>query len=688
MLILISFSAILAIIAAILWISTICTANALLFIAISTALTAMTVILWIVSLFLTYNQRKKIKLSFILIAGLVTASLLAFLPLCAKEVAKTAPPIFESGFLNFLSALHSTIRLFVIDGDYQTILDFSAESLEGNWVHVYNAVAAVLHIACPLLTARGIVSLFYNFTAYLRYYSGYFKDTYIFSDLNERSIKLARNLKKKDSNRMIVFTDVFKANDEESYELIEQAQEIDAILFKNDITVINFRFHSPKTILYFFIIGEDDSENINQTIYLSKPNNKKNRPPVPGYKSDYKSDYLPNGYDYERKGGDTKIYLFTIHSSSEQLLSSISPQFLKLRRVNDVQSLIYKLLYDEGHYIFQSASESGNIISHPITGEPVKEKIISAVVVGLGLHGTEILKALPWFCQLYPYRVEITAFDKDKVAESRFISQCPELMSEQHNGDYETDGEAHYKITVNPGLPEGCNVNSKEFDNAIEKLENATYVIVALGNDDLNVQVAAKIRILLKRKGKHPFIHAIVYNPDKQSLLQKGSIATGIMYDIHPTGDTSINFSEECIIGSELERAAENRHLAWAHTDEEKEAVWKYDYNYRSSIAAVIHKKFKNKFKVEIGKTDEGEPIYYYHEGVPGADLPKEERKDPKYEYLGKMEHQRWNAYVRSEGYVLPLEGYTRDKLAKTHHHLRPFDELTPEVKANDIDSF
>ncbi len=684
MITLVAVPSVLAIIALILWLATISLSNTLVFIAFSAAVTLGTVILWIASLFFTYSQRKKYKISFVLIAGLVVGALSAFLPLCAKDVALTSPPAFETGFLNLVSALHSTVRLFVIDGDYQTILNFSSETLNGGWVHLYNAIAGILHIACPLLTARGIVSLFYNFTAYLRYYAGFFKDAYVFSDLNDRSIKLARDLKKKSPKRMIIFTDVFKVNDEESYELIEQAQELDAILFKNDITVIDFHFHSPATKLYFFIIGEDDSENINQTIYLSKPSVKKKAQALLGYKT----DYAPSGYDYKRKGGDTRIYLFTIHSSSEQLLSSITPQFLKLRRVNDVQSLVYKLLYDEGHYIFQSATESGNMLSHPLTGEPVPEKLISAVVIGLGFHGTEVLKALPWFCQLYPYRVEITAFDKDKSAESRFTSQCPELMSEEHNGDFDTDGEAHYKITINPEMPDGCNVNSSEFDRAIEKLENTTYVIVALGNDDLNVQVAAKIRILLKRKGKHPFIHAIVYNPDKQSLLQKGSIATGIMYDIHPTGDTSINFSEDCIINSKLEKEAEGRHLAWAHTDEEKEAFWKYDYNYRSSIAAVIHKKFKNKCDFYLGDDKDGTPLYYHHEGVPGADLPKEERQDPKYEYLGKMEHQRWNAYVRSEGYVLPLEGFTRDKLAKTHHHLRPFDELTPEVKANDIDSF
>jgi hypothetical protein len=623
-----------------------------------------------------------------------------FLPICAPDVIATGAKGFWCAILTFISALHNTLRLFVIDGDLETVLNFTGE-LSGSVRHISNGIAGFLYIACPALTATGIMSLFENFTARIRYWWGYSKDAYIFSDLNDQSIKLARSLKQNDKKRkrMIVFTDVFKTNEESSYELIKQAQELDAVLFKSDITVVNFRRHSKKTKLYFFIIGEDETENINQTICLSAK---------PSTLATSSEEYKFNGYDYERKGGDTRVFLFTTHSSSEQQLSSINPDHLKLRRVNAVQSLIYKLLDDEGHLIFKSAVEAESTVKSPFTGEQVKEKLISAVIVGMGHHGTELLKALPWFCQLHPYRLEVTAFDIDPSALERFTSQCPELMSQKHNGDFYTDGEAHYKIRINPPLDEeagekttGYDVHSIKFDQAIESLDHVTYVLVALGNDDLNVQVAAKIRILLKRRGIVPFIHSIVYNPDKQELLKRGTNFSGLMYDINPTGNISINYSEECILNSDIEEKALERHLAWTKKFAAQEnwpsdvyekeiraaenAFWKYDYNYRSSVASALHAKFKRPglFPIGVDPEDETKVLYYEHAGVPGADKLPAERTEEELWYLRKMEHQRWNAYVRSEGFVFAEK---RDKLAKTHNLLVPFDKLPLSEQEKDDD--
>ena len=66
--------------------------------------------------------------------------------------------------------------------------------------------------------------------------------------------------------RIIVFTDVFERNEEENYELVESAKKLGAVCFKEDISKINFGFHSGKKELVFLIMGNDDSENITQSI--------------------------------------------------------------------------------------------------------------------------------------------------------------------------------------------------------------------------------------------------------------------------------------------------------------------------------------------------------------------------------------------------------------------------------------
>ena len=52
------------------------------------------------------------------------------------------------------------------------------------------------------------------------------------------------------------------------------------------------------------------------------------------------------------------------------------------------------------------------------------------------------------------------------------------------------------------------------------------------------------------------------------------------------------------------------------------------------------------------------------------------------------LEHNRWNAYMRSEGYVYggTPEPEGRNDLAKMHNCLVRFELLSPEDKAKDDD--
>ena len=60
-------------------------------------------------------------------------------------------------------------------------------------------------------------------------------------------------------------------------------------------------------------------------------------------------------------------------------------------------------------------------------------------------------------------------------------------------------------------------------------------------------------------------------------------------------------------------------------------------------------------------------------------------------ELVSDYEHRRWNAYMRTEGYVY---NKTRDDIAKTHPSLIVFDDLsqaekdkdTEVLKASDVD--
>ena len=637
-----------------------------------------------------YKRKTFINAFYCFVGLFAIAEVFLFYPLLAKDAPRDVPGVFA-----FFASVHQVIRLFVVDCDINDIIASIRCQVFGQepaWLfYAYASLATLFYIASPVLAAGAVVSVFANLSSYCKFLFGRGKDVYIFSDLNENSLALANNLKAADPKRMIVFTDVFPQNDESTYELINQAKKIGPIMFKKDITLVNFRIHSKSTKMYFFIMGPNEEENLNQAVVLCS----KGKPPRAERKKDKKLQKT-YGYDFPRRG-DTRLYFFTEHFSSEVQFSTIQTDHIRLRRVNTVQSLVYKLLDDNGMQIFDSAVETENTVENTVTGKPDKEKKISAFVIGMGRHGTEMVKALTWFAQVHPYRLEITATDMRPNAADIFKSNYPELFDcnpaeppldptqKYHNGDFTTPGEAHYQISIHSGI----DTDVSAFDEILKKVRDTSYIFVAMGDDDMNIKTAIRVRIMTARMGYNPVIHAVIYNPHKTSIFptrydeEKGYTvaAEGNRYNIIPFGDMDKTYSEECVLNSQLEGEALARHMKYTYrmilqngfegkkkeeeTRRGEESFWSSDYNYRSSIASVIHSKFKRLCN------------------TPGSRKAPADRTSTEKYFHANMEHRRWNAYVRSEGYVW---GEKKNHLIKTHPLLVPFDQLPLEEQLKDDD--
>lgn len=111
-----------------------------------------------------------------------------------------------------------------------------------------------------------------------------------------------------------------------------------------------------------------------------------------------------------------ELYIFSDSIESSLLTQTMQPKGMKVRRISDAKSLINDILYRNGSMLFEQADGSAD-----------KNKDISAVVLGLGSYGTQMLKALPWFGQMDGYNLTITAVDLQRDAADRFAFQCPEL---------------------------------------------------------------------------------------------------------------------------------------------------------------------------------------------------------------------------------------------------------------------
>lgn len=564
--------------------------------------------------FRLFKGRKKV-INF-LFAGVFVAAFVLFYPVHSTLADGQLLGTWRAFLLSFFNALQvfTTRCQFGVVQDH---ISLCPEQLRA----IYLAWAATLFVGSPILSVGIVLSLFKNFVAHLRYLTAFFRDVYVFSSLNEKALALAADIKKNHKRAAIVFTDVLEDNKERTYEQVTQAKSLGAICFKKDILVADFKFHSRKKALWFFAIDEDETENINQALKLiERFKNRKN----------------------------THVYVFSTKIEGELLLTSVDKGQVRVRRIHEVRSLINRVLYEKGDTIFESA-----------WAEEEGQKCISAVVVGMGNHGTEMVKALSWFGQMDGYRLQIDAFDKDSAARERFVALAPELMSEKYNGVY-VPGEAQYQINIHPGV----DVQTEAFVREIAKLKKASYVLVALGDDSLNVQTAVNLRMYFERMGIRPVIQAIIYNSRQKKALEGIKNFREQPYQIDFIGDIEGSFTEQVIINSELENDAVRRHTKWG----EEEPFWTYEYNYRSSIASAIH------IKARILR------------GIPGAGKKEEDLTCAERDIIETLEHRRWNAYMRSEGYVYSgsKEPESRNDLGKMHHNLIEYADLTEEDKRKD----
>jgi hypothetical protein len=569
-----------------------------------------------------YKSGRLLTPSKILFGGVILSGFVLYLPILFSSFEGKN----SSGFDKVAASLYQMIRMFIIEGDFEDIADNVTQGA-GICPAAYTAFFSILFIVSALLTFGFVLSFFRNASAYRRYFFHYTRDVFVFSQLNEKSCMLAQSLSAT-KGRLLVFTNVDDQLQEQGDKLVENARELGAICFKKDIISMNFAAHKKRRELNFFLISEDQTENVDQAIKL-----------------------LPTLVNRNA----ANLYVFSTQVEAEMLLTRAYNELadntkVKVRRINEVQSLILNNLYENGYEkLFKSAYDDGTGV-----------KRINAVVIGMGQHGTEMTKALTWVCQMDGYLPEIHTFDIDPMAEERFASQCPELM--EFSGKLDIPGETTYTLSIHSGV----DVDTATFDRLVAALPKTTYVFVALGNDEKNIATAVKLRAMFEGLGYKPEIQAVVYDFDKNTALDGITNYRNQSYNIDFIGDRKTSYSEQVILNCAIEKTALSRHMKWG----EEHQFWQYNYNYKSSVASVVHKKLREECD------------------IPGVKVAPAQRTDEELWAIRIMEHRRWNAYMRSEGYRYSGSDKpeSRNDLAKRHHCLIPFDRLSVKDKEKDDD--
>ena len=173
-------------------------------------------------------------------------------------------------FKSAMMSVVNSLQMFFMNADFAVVKDIVGEYAQrSSMTSAYTVYFLMLYVVAPFLTFGFILSFFKDALAKLRYLFYPCADLYFLSEINERSLALAKDINKNaKGKKLVVFTDVYGDKEEKKSELIAEAKKLGTVCLKDDITEIRLKRASKKYKRKFYLIGEDEDENLRQALEL------------------------------------------------------------------------------------------------------------------------------------------------------------------------------------------------------------------------------------------------------------------------------------------------------------------------------------------------------------------------------------------------------------------------------------
>lgn len=520
------------------------------------------------------------------------------------------------------SILYS-LQVIILGQDFELI---NSIELTNALNTIYVISIYVLFLLEPLITATAILTFLGNNLSKLRIIFSRFKEILVFSEINEKTLTIAEKQYNK-KKMQIIFVDT----DENKEKYKKEISQLKAVIFKQQITDLSLK----NKFVTYYLFSQSEEENLNNALTLLKQgNNKKKR--------------------------IRKIYILNNSEEARIILDSAPKNNIKLELINEKDRAILQHICDEPLY--------KNSINNQI----------SILIVGCGKLGIEFLKVATWCGQLINHKLNINIIDinANKIKEKINI-KYPELVDEYNYNFIEADIYSEKAI--------------KELDKL--KDQNINYVMVALDSESKNIDVAILLRRYFLQNdtdtySRMPSINLWVEKNDKKiqiDSLKHDSVVNS--YNLNSFGSIDEMYNTKSIVNSDIEALAMQVHGVYNPDDITKnlEEFYKLEYNKKSSRAVAVHIKYKlySVLKDRYNGNLENDLDSNINEVLRQFNKIKD---DNILNELVKNEHDRWNAYVRTDGFkyiakeeVLKYKEITKNTkhfLAKLHPAIVEFDKL------------
>lgn len=582
----------------------------------------------------------------------------------------------ENAGIALTMCISHSIRMFVVDTGADDILSMLTRDMLGSMLLPYKMLAATLYLLAPVFTLGVVLQYFSNTFERLRMRLKKKHDLYIFSELNTRSLEIATDMwscAKKAGRRLEIVFCCSDKKDSVNMDQEKSARKLNAVLLPEEI--IHVRLNSQRRRVNYYIISEDDDANVDQTLKMIHD--------MTGGSAWYNKQRLCQR--------NVTLHCYAINAEAEILLDAKDKQDLKVVLVDEVRDAVYEQLYEYPLYMNQMKTGGA------------KQNTLTLLIVGGGKAGCEFLKAAVWSGQMISYKLNIHLFDLEGTnLQERLEEECPELLAEEGN----------YQICIHEG-----DVFSGTMQSELDALGQVDYCVSALGDDERSIRAAVWMRrhFCAKTGYTKPFICAYV-----QSLAKKMAVSelsentrrkTSLSYEIVPFGCGGVYYGNESDAAFVLEylglgvQSHYFRLNRGSDAESRRYAVQNFyekQGNRRSSIANGMHintKLWEMGYGI-LRVPENGEELECYRRCVKAVDFAEilASLSETERAAYYNLEHERWMAYVRTEGWRLASNGgrtlaeiracyelyceefKNQNYLAKMHPALVPIESDDPSV--------
>lgn len=539
--------------------------------------------------------------------------------------------ISESAGFAFAMSVSQSIRMFVVDTGVADILEMLTEERLGSLLIPYKTAVSLLYLLAPVFTLSVVLRYFSNSFERFRLFVRGGQDLYVFSDLNCRSLEIAAELRAmsaaKGDKAGIIFCE---SNDKDDLntQLEANARELNAVFVAGEM--LRLRLANRKRNIAYFHISDNDEKNIDHTLQMIDN--------MTGH-----SQWLKSGRLKQR---NTAIYCYAAAEEAEILLDAKNKENLRVVLMNEIRDAVYEQLYRYPLYTGISAPEKN-----------MRTKV-SVLIVGGGRTGVEFLKAAVWCGQMKDYYPDIHLIDvKGNLIRKKLKEECPELFEER----------AGYQIDIHK-----ANIFSEVTERYLDSIPDINYCVVCLGDDEDNIRAALWLKRYFYKKSsqRQPVVSMHIKSSKKRAALwnlyENTRTKKRIYYDIVPFGSRKMYFGDQSDSAFIMEYLGLGVHAHYwrlnsgSSADERMYAIQNFyekQSNRCSSIANGLHISYKL-WELGLGilrvPRDESSRIIF-DKYISPVDF-KEETKG-KLQPFYNLEHDRWMAYVRTEGWQLATKG-------------------------------